>query len=149
MAVSRPPPRIWAQLSRGLRELSADDEDIRQGEQAENLLAFLVQSTIAGSGIAELALDNPEDVLDLLAVGRHQPVDPALLVGQVFPLLAFERVCPDDIIGFAMRFWRTLFIAISAVPKGDLFLAMEECISHDGTVKGMWQAEQGANIRSR
>lgn len=55
----------WAQRSCGSRQLLAQDIDIGQGELAENLLAVFVQPAVAGLGVAELALDHAEDMLDL------------------------------------------------------------------------------------
>ena len=45
-------------------KLSTCHEDIGEGEQREQLLTVLVQPSIAGSRVAELALDDPEDMLD-------------------------------------------------------------------------------------
>jgi len=77
--------------------LLAQDVDIGQGELAENLLAVFVQPAVAGLGVAELALDHTEDVLDLGAEPRRQAVDPALFIGQGLALPALERRAPDDI----------------------------------------------------
>jgi hypothetical protein len=79
---SGPFPVLRAQLACSSGQLLAHDVDIGQGELAENLLVVLVQSAITGPGVAELALDDPEDMLDLGAERRRQPVDPALFIGQ-------------------------------------------------------------------
>ena len=94
----------WAQLSCGSGQLLAHDVDVGQGELAENLLTVLVQTAIAGFGIAELALDHLEDVLDLGSEPGRQPVDPALFIGQGLALLALERRGPDDIAFISIGF---------------------------------------------
>ena len=121
---------LRAQLSRSLGQSHAHDEDIGQGELAENLLAVLVEAAIAGPGVTELALDDPEDVLDLGAERRRQPVDPALFIGQRLTLPALERRSPDDIAFVAIGFERTLVAGIGTVAKSNLLLAVEQCVGH-------------------
>lgn len=55
---------LRAQLCCGSPQIAACHEDVGLGEQRKQLLAVLVQPTVAGPPVTELALDDAEDMLD-------------------------------------------------------------------------------------
>ena len=73
LAALRPPTPDFGQTRPHASQLSSNKEQVAKGEQREELRAVLGQPTVTGLHVSELALDDPEGMLDL---GPHLGDDP-------------------------------------------------------------------------